>query len=341
MKKSFMTAVLAGAALLCACGGNDQGLRMGSLSSFDSLSYAMGANVGYGMSREMNDIPFDYDLLAKGVKEGALDKADITPEEAENILRDFFMNKRIERAGAIAAKRAVQAEMERDTTGTVVDSLPEVSMFDDAKECKRISYAFGADMGMNLRKMGWPFQIVWINKAMEEVREGKARMELQQSVAFLNNYYRVEFPKLKKAESDEWLASIEKQSGVKKTESGLLYRIDREGDAAVKATDDRDGVRVMYEGKLRTGEVFDSSYERQDTISFALNGVIKGWTEGMKLVGKGGKITLWIPSELAYGERGAGRMIGPNEALEFSVELFDVMPYTAPAESESETKKAE
>ena len=71
-----------------------------------------------------------------------------------------------------------------------------------------------------------------------------------------------------------------------------------------------------------------------DTIEFPLNRVIKGWTEGMKLVGKGGKIILYIPSELAYGPRGAGRAIGPNEALEFTVELIDVKPFEEPKPAE-------
>jgi FKBP-type peptidyl-prolyl cis-trans isomerase FkpA len=127
------------------------------------------------------------------------------------------------------------------------------------------------------------------------------------------------------AASAEWLAEIEKMEGVQKTESGLLYRIDREG-SAVHATADDDTVEVNYEGKTRDGNIFDSSYERGESISFALNRVIKGWTEGMKLIGEGGQITLWIPAELAYGERGAGADIGPNEALEFKVELIKVTP---------------
>ena len=85
-------------------------------------------------------------------------------------------------------------------------------------------------------------------------------------------------------------------------------------------------VLVNYEGKTADGNVFDSSYERNEPISFPLNRVIKGWTEGMKLVGVGGQITLWIPSELGYGERGAGDNIGPNQALEFKVELLEVNP---------------
>lgn len=125
--------------------------------------------------------------------------------------------------------------------------------------------------------------------------------------------------------SAEWLAEIEKKEGVQKTESGLMYRVDREGDGA-QATEDTDVVLVNYEGKTREGKVFDSSYERGEPISFPLNRVIKGWTEGMKLVKVGGQITLWIPAELAYGERGAGADIGPNEALEFKVELLEVNP---------------
>ena len=126
-------------------------------------------------------------------------------------------------------------------------------------------------------------------------------------------------------QSREWLLEVEKQTDVQKTESGLLYRVDREGND-VFATKDTDVVEVNYEGRTRNGEVFDSSYERGESISFTLNHVIRGWTEGMKLIGEGGQITLWIPAELAYGERGAGQDIGPNEALEFKVELVKVNP---------------
>ena len=125
--------------------------------------------------------------------------------------------------------------------------------------------------------------------------------------------------------SAKWLEEVALMEGVQKTESGLLYRIDRQG-SDVKATKDEDKVLVHYEGKTRTDKVFDSSYEREEPISFGLNQVIKGWTEGMKLIGEGGQITLWIPAELAYGERGAGADIGPNEALTFKVELLKVNP---------------
>jgi FKBP-type peptidyl-prolyl cis-trans isomerase len=126
-------------------------------------------------------------------------------------------------------------------------------------------------------------------------------------------------------ESEQWLSYVEQWHGVNKTESGLLYRIDRKGYGE-QPTLDSDVVTVHYEGKLRTGEIFDSSYERGESISFPLNGVIKGWTEGMKYVRAGGQITLWIPAELAYGNNDRGDVIKAGDALEFKVELLDVNP---------------
>lgn len=108
-----------------------------------------------------------------------------------------------------------------------------------------------------------------------------------------------------------------------KTKSGLKYRILRKGEGAMPKVTST--VRVNYHGWLDAGKVFDSSYKRNEAISFPLNRVIAGWTEGMQLVGKGGMIELEIPSELGYGKRGAGNDIPPDATLHFLVELIDVM----------------
>ncbi|MCE9527474.1 MAG: FKBP-type peptidyl-prolyl cis-trans isomerase [Planctomycetales bacterium] len=106
------------------------------------------------------------------------------------------------------------------------------------------------------------------------------------------------------------------------TESGLKYRILRKGEGAKpKATNT---VKVNYHGWLDNGKVFDSSYKRGEAISFPLNRVIKGWTEGMQLVGNGGMIELEIPANLAYGDRGAGDAVPPKANLHFLVELLEV-----------------
>ncbi len=106
------------------------------------------------------------------------------------------------------------------------------------------------------------------------------------------------------------------------TKSGLKYRILRAGEG--EKPDASDSVEVHYKGWLDDETIFDSSYRRDETIAFPLNRVIKGWTEGMQLVGKGGMIELEIPAKLGYGARGAGAAVPPNATLHFIVELFDV-----------------
>ncbi len=112
------------------------------------------------------------------------------------------------------------------------------------------------------------------------------------------------------------------KEGVKTTASGLQYKIEKEGDG--KSPKASDTVLVHYKGTLLDGKEFDSSYKRNEPIEFPLSGVIAGWTEGLQLLKEGGKATLYIPSKLAYGSRGAGGLIGPDETLIFVVELLKV-----------------
>jgi FKBP-type peptidyl-prolyl cis-trans isomerase len=119
-----------------------------------------------------------------------------------------------------------------------------------------------------------------------------------------------------------FLDANKKKAGVKTTASGLQYEVIKEGSAQKpKATDT---VTVHYEGKLISGKVFDSSIARGQPATFALNGVIKGWTEGLQLMGVGAKYRFYIPSGLGYGTSGAGEDIGPNEVLVFEVELISI-----------------
>lgn len=123
----------------------------------------------------------------------------------------------------------------------------------------------------------------------------------------------------------EFLAANKGQPGVVTTASGLQYQILRPGAGEKPSASSR--VRVNYEGKLLSGEVFDSSYERGEPAEFGLNQVIAGWTEGVALMPVGAKYRFWIPSDLAYGANGApGGKIGPDSTLTFDVELMGVMP---------------
>lgn len=119
-------------------------------------------------------------------------------------------------------------------------------------------------------------------------------------------------------------ASAESMSkDFEQTDSGLKYRIIREGDPEQKPAAS-DTVLAHYKGWLDDGTIFDSSYDRGEPTSFPLNGVIRGWTEGLQLIGEGGEIELVIPSELGYGARGAPGAIPPNATLHFKVELIEV-----------------
>jgi FKBP-type peptidyl-prolyl cis-trans isomerase FkpA len=121
---------------------------------------------------------------------------------------------------------------------------------------------------------------------------------------------------------ETFLKQNAKVEGVKTLPSGLQIKTLVEGKGKQpKATDT---VEVHYKGTTLDGKEFDSSYKRNETISFPLRGVIKGWTEGLQLMKVGGKAELYIPSDLAYGSRGAGRDIGPDETLIFVVELISI-----------------
>ncbi len=124
------------------------------------------------------------------------------------------------------------------------------------------------------------------------------------------------------AKGEKFLEDNAKKEGVTTTASGLQYKVLTPGTGkSPKATDT---VLVHYRGTLISGTEFDSSYKRKEPISFPLNRVIAGWTEGVQLMQEGAKFEFYIPSKLAYGSRGAGRDIGPNEALIFEVELLKV-----------------
>lgn len=125
-----------------------------------------------------------------------------------------------------------------------------------------------------------------------------------------------------KASGDVFLEENKARDGVVVTESGLQYEVITKGEG--ESPDENDKVNVHYHGTLPDGTVFDSSVDRGEPISFPVNGVIKGWTEALQLMKVGDKWKLFIPSDLAYGARGAGPKIGPNQALVFEVELLGV-----------------
>jgi FKBP-type peptidyl-prolyl cis-trans isomerase len=125
------------------------------------------------------------------------------------------------------------------------------------------------------------------------------------------------------AKGKKFLEENKARKEVIETESGLQYEIMKEGTG--KIPDAKDRVKCVYHGTLLDGTVFDSSKERGDTTSFGVNRVIKGWTEALQLMPEGSEWKLYIPADLAYGERGSGQKIGPNETLIFDINLVEVV----------------
>lgn len=196
-------------------------------------------------------------------------------------------------------------------------------------EADTIAYALGNSMGNSLITQFPDLDPAIIAQALEDVyneKENNLFEGPQESNAAIRTYLQKETARqgvenLKK--SQDFLEENAKREEVKVTESGLQYEVIEEGDGPKPTAEDR--VRVHYHGTTIDGEVFDSSVERGEPTEFPLNGVIKGWTEGIQLMPVGSKYTFYIPSELAYGERGAQGAIEPNSALIFEVELIDIV----------------
>lgn len=324
MKKIIYSAVVALCAIaVVSCGNGGKKIQKGSKTKYDSVSYAVGADIGFGVTTNMPDLKFDWKTISASVEKALYSEVSAEKDEqltkAGETLSNFFQQVRPGRVDAYVKTLNIPDSL----LGQEPIDFSNYDTFENDEERKEVSAAYGYDMGTRLREANIPLQTYWFNKGMVDAAKGESDIDSHRAMMIINEYFSVVLPMQNKQESEAWLAKVEKKRGVKKTESGLLYRIDRMGDESIKPTA-TDKVTVDYEGKTKDGKVFDSSYERGQTATFPLSGVIPGWTEGLQLVGKGGQITLWIPAELAYGQRGAGSDIGPNEALMFKVELHDI-----------------
>jgi FKBP-type peptidyl-prolyl cis-trans isomerase FklB len=189
------------------------------------------------------------------------------------------------------------------------------------------SYSFGITMASNMKKDGLnAINYDLMMQGMKDAFNDKPfALTTQGSQSAINNLF-VTLSKKKFgpaiAEGTAFLENNKKQPGVQVTASGLQYQVITKGTGIMpKATD---SVLVHYKGTLLNGKQFDSSYDRNEPISFLLNGVIAGWTEGVQLMPAGSKYKFFIPYNLAYGERGAGQDIPPYSTLVFEIELLKV-----------------
>ena len=240
--------------------------------------------------------------------------------------------------GLLVTSLAVAAKAQQAPPAEAVPGAP-ASAFKSFKE--RSSYAIGIDIGRGLKGQGLDIEPQVVAQGIADaLGGGKLEMsdkEVHETLAALQKLVAAQSAELaakasqkNKKEGEAFLAENKKKEGVQTTTSGLQYKVLKTGTGATPTKNDV--VTTNYRGTLLDGTEFDSSYARGQPASFPVGGVIKGWTEALQLMKVGDKWRLFIPAELAYGERGAGDDIPPNATLIFDIELLDVKaPATLPA----------
>ena len=267
-------------------------------------------------------------LLAPALQMGA--PANLTPEQVDTV------NMLIGLLNADGARKYILA---KDTTDKDIEIF--VKGFDKGLNDKADNtlYVRGIEIGQNFYRQLSQSEFLFNDSTIElkldiiktALIEGlqksnKVAMTADEAITYLNTVMEAKAAERNKtfaAKGEAFLAENAQREGVFVTESGLQYEVITMGEGEKPTAEST--VKVHYHGTLIDGTVFDSSVERGEPIEFPLNGVIKGWTEGLQLMPIGSKFRLFIPYQLAYGEQGAGELIGPCEALIFEVELLDIV----------------
>jgi FKBP-type peptidyl-prolyl cis-trans isomerase len=203
----------------------------------------------------------------------------------------------------------------------------------------KASYAIGLDMGGSLKKndieVNTDALIKGIKDGLTDAKPMMSEQELKETIAALQKDMMAKQQEKQKAvaeknkkEGEAFLEANKKKPGVKVLPSGLQYKVLKEGTGKTPGLSDT--VTVNYKGTLIDGTEFDSSYKRGQPATFPVKGVIPGWTEALQLMKEGSKFELYIPSNLAYAERGAGGAIGPHATLIFEVELISISKPASP-----------
>ena len=213
------------------------------------------------------------------------------------------------------------------------------------QSAQRVSYGMGIGLGERIAQEGMEVDADAFALGMKHALEGSERLMTQEEVMQEMQAFQQQQIEKRKSEQEAvatqnkeageaYLAENAQKEGVVTLESGLQYSVVTEGTGAKPAATDT--VEVHYRGTLIDGTEFDSSYKRNSTVSFPVNGVIAGWTEALQLMPVGSKWNLYIPSDLAYGPGGTGGPIGPNATLIFEVELVAIK-----GDDETEAQAAE
>jgi len=208
----------------------------------------------------------------------------------------------------------------------------------------KVSYSMGLGMGKNFKAQSIEVDLDLLMRGIKDGLSGdksllsdqevnETMMAFQKELMAKQEEIRKKLGEKNKTEGEAFLAANKSKEGVKVLPSGLQYKVIKEGSGKKPTLSDT--VTTQYRGTLVDGTEFDSSYRRGQPATFPVKGVIPGWTEALPMMEVGSKWQLFIPPNLAYGERGAGRVIGPNATLIFEIELISIQ------EKKEEGKKSE
>ena len=198
---------------------------------------------------------------------------------------------------------------------------------------QKVSYSIGHDIGKNFQMQGMEISINEFTKGIQDGMSGNSLLTEEEIYMVLTQYQQemtAKFESKNKAlaeinikEGEDYLAANKIKEGVLTTESGLQYKVIKKGNGPKPAVTDT--VTVHYKGYFINGETFDSSYDRNEPITYPVSGFVPGWTEALQLMNVGDKLELAIPYNIAYGERGKSPIVEPYKTLLFEIELIDIV----------------
>lgn len=291
--------LLAGLCALAAC-GKSTGDKEHALTALEPGMQTVSYAIGMDMGRQVGTMPGADDdaQLVAGLRERLAGSAKLEDDQAQMVMQAFM-------------------------TGATDE---EIASPDFASAEARRSYAVGVVLATLVTKQVKELDPRALTQGLQDQLAGGATLLAADKIHDIINGYQRErhgvLAAANQAEGEAFLAANAQREGVLVTPSGLQYEVLREGNGPRPRAESR--VKVHYRGNLLDGTVFDSSYDRGEPITFPLNGVIAGWTEGVQLMPVGSMYKFFIPGNLAYGERGAGGDIGPNATLVFEVELLAI-----------------